>query len=343
MLRTRPILRRPARARWLGAGLVASLLAAALLAAGAVGAAASLSLSAGAESSGGEVQVNAFAPRTLTVTAGESVTWRIDSTEFHTIHFLGGSPPPPFIAASPDGVFLNPAATAPSGGTSYDGSGLAGSGLLTKGQTYSLSFPTPGSYDYVCLVHPEMKGTVVVKAAGETTDSQAVVDARRTAEVNAHLAGRGIPLLMTNLGELPAEGVSAGIAAGTGDHVVMVPRFLPQRVTVKAGDAVTWVWKDPETPHTVTFLGGEQPPDVVIPRPQADGPPKLELNPAVLTPSGDPTSYSGGHLNSGFLDPAQSPAGSGAPTFSVRFDQPGTYEYVCLLHEGMGGTIVVES
>jgi plastocyanin len=28
-------------------------------------------------------------------------------------------------------------------------------------------------------------------------------------------------------------------------------------------------------------------------------------------------------------------------SFNVRFDQPGTYTYVCTLHPGMGGTIVV--
>jgi plastocyanin len=337
-----PIIRRPALSWWPGAGLAAALLALGLPIAAAAGAPASMVVSAGAESAGGHVQLNAFAPHALTIAAGDSVTWRIDSTEFHTIHFLGGSPPPGFVEAGPDGVFLNPAATTPTGGASYEGSGVAGSGLLTKDQTYSLTFPKPGTYEYVCLVHPEMKGSLVVKAAGEATDSLSVVEARRTEEVNAALASRGIPVLMSNVGELPAEGVSAGIAAGAGDHTVMVPRFLPQRVTVKVGDAVTWIWKDPETPHTVTFLGGEANPEVVIPRPQPNGPPRLELNPAVLAPAGDPTDFAGGPLNSGFLDPAQLPPGGGAPTFSVRFTQPGTYEYVCLLHENMAGTIVVE-
>jgi plastocyanin len=30
------------------------------------------------------------------------------------------------------------------------------------------------------------------------------------------------------------------------------------------------------------------------------------------------------------------------PTFSVTFVQPGSYDYLCLLHDGMVGTIVVE-
>jgi plastocyanin len=301
-----------------------------------------LTLSAGAETAGGFVQLNAFAPHTVTIAAGDSLTWRVDSEEFHTVSFLAGTSPPPFVIAEPEGVYLNPAATMPSGGATYDGRSLVGSGLLTLGQTYTLSFPQPGTYEYVCLVHPEMKASVVVKPAGEATDTQATVDARRAAEVNAALATHGIGLLMNSSGEVPVEGASAGIAAGTGDAAVMVARFLPDRVTVKAGDAVSWIWKDPGTPHTVTFLDGAPAPDLIVPRPQPGGPPLLELNPVVLHPSGDPTGYAGGQLSSGFVDPSEMPPGSPAPTFTVRFDQPGTYQYVCLLHENMAGTIVVE-
>jgi plastocyanin len=336
------VVRRPAVAVGLGASLIVALLGLAPPLGAATDEPRSMTISAGAESANAEVQVNAFAPRTITIAAGDSVTWRVDSTEFHTISFLGGGSPPPFIDAGSDGVFMNPAAVMPSGDSSYDGGGVAGSGLLDKGQTYTLTFPKPGTYEYLCLVHPEMTGTVVVKPVGEVTDTPVEVNARRTEEINAALAKNGIAVLASNTGEQPVEGVSAGIAAGAGDHMIMVGRFLPQQVTIKAGDAVTWVWKDPATPHTVTFLGGKPAPDVVIPHPSNDGPPRLELNPVVLEPAGDPTAFAGGALHSGFLDAAQLPPGSPAPTFTVRFDQPGTYEYECLLHEGMTGTIVVE-
>lgn len=302
-----------------------------------------LNASAGGESPDATVQVNAFAPGVLTIGVGDSITWHLDSTEFHTVHFMGGAPPPDFVDAGPDGVFLNSLAAGPVGGSSYDGSGVAGSGLLTKGQTYTLAFPKSGTFEYVCLVHPNMKGTVNVKPTGDPTDTQAQVDARRTEEINSALAEHGIPVLMSNVGELAVEGASAGLTAGAGDQKVMIARFLPERVTVKVGDQVTWIWKDPATPHTVTFLSGDPPPDVAIPRMSADGTPRLELNPGILKPAGDPTSFAGGPLNSGFLDAAQLPPGSPAPTFTVRFDQPGTFDYRCLLHEGMQGTIVVES
>jgi amicyanin len=34
--------------------------------------------------------------------------------------------------------------------------------LLKKGETYSKIFDTAGTYDYVCGIHPSMKGTVKV-------------------------------------------------------------------------------------------------------------------------------------------------------------------------------------
>jgi plastocyanin len=105
-------------------------------------------------------------------------------------------------------------------------------------------------------------------------------------------------------------------------------RFLPQRIVVHAGDTVDWTNRDPETPHTVTFgvepgggpLGAFAPSGV-------DGP-----GHATLT---DP----GASANSGFIG-AGLPFGTG---FSATFVAPGTYHYICALHDdlGMTGTVVV--
>jgi plastocyanin len=78
---------------------------------------------------------------------------------------------------------------------------------------------------------------------------------------------------------------------------------------------------------------------VVLPLPQGQGPPRLSLNPAILAPAGDATNWNGaGYLNSGFLQPLP---GQPTPSFTVRFEAAGTYDYVCVLHEGMTGTVVV--
>lgn len=325
-------------------GLVVGIWAAPMAAPTTAGAAQTLVISAGAESQGGDVQLSEFAPNQITVNVGDTVTWRLDSTEFHNVFFPTGTTPPEFVQPGPDGVFINPQVAIPSGGDSYDGSAPAGSGLLNKGQSWSQTFTKAGTYQYVCDIHPGMEGVVNVVAPGQgqsqAVDTQATIDARRGGQVNAELASKAVPAIVANVGELPAEGASAGVAAGVQNGPADVQRFFPRRVTVKAGDAVTWIWKSQDTPHTVTFLAGQSDPEVVIPQPQAGGPPKLQLNPTIVAPAGDPTNWDGGSfLNSGFVQPMPNQP---SPTFTVRFANAGTYDYVCVLHAGMAGTIVVE-
>jgi plastocyanin len=38
------------------------------------------------------------------------------------------------------------------------------SGSLARGETYEFAFTEPGVYDYICSIHPSMKGTVTVAA-----------------------------------------------------------------------------------------------------------------------------------------------------------------------------------
>jgi amicyanin len=70
-----------------------------------------------------------FVPATLTVPVGTTVTWTNNDEEPHAI-------------AAKDGSFHGP-------------------GMDTHG-TYSFTFTNPGSYNYVCSIHPFMTGTVVV-------------------------------------------------------------------------------------------------------------------------------------------------------------------------------------
>jgi plastocyanin len=316
-------------------GLMASMVAAPMSVASA---AQTLNVSAGSESVDGNVQLNQFAPVQFTVNVGETVTWHLDSTEFHDVVFPGPGAPPEFIQAGPDGVFINPASAFPMGGTSYDGSAAVGSGLLNKGDTFSLTFPKAGSFSFVCTIHPGMGGTVKV-VDGQGADTQAAVDARRSEQVNADLATKAIPAIMANAGQLNTPTATVGIAAGVQNGPADVQRFFPPRVTIHQGEIVSWLWRTEDTPHTVTFLAGQPMPDVAIPVPQSNGPPRIQLNPAVLAPSGNSADWNGAtFLSSGFLQPMP---GHPAPEFAVHFTTSGTYSYLCLLHEGMVGTVVV--
>jgi plastocyanin len=70
-----------------------------------------------------------FGPDALTVPVGATVTWTNDDTDPHTV-------------VAKDGTFR--------------------SGALTKGGTYQHTFDKPGTYQYLCSIHPFMVATVVV-------------------------------------------------------------------------------------------------------------------------------------------------------------------------------------
>jgi len=83
-----------------------------------------------------EIADFAFSPATLTITAGDTVTWTNEDAVVHT-------------ATSVNGAF--------------------DSGDLEQGASYSLTFSTAGTYDYLCTPHPSMTGRIVVVAAAATT------------------------------------------------------------------------------------------------------------------------------------------------------------------------------
>jgi amicyanin len=76
----------------------------------------------------------AFSPRTLTVTAGDTVTWTNQDQAPHDVKTTSG----PASVHSP---------------------------MLGKGGSWSHTFTTPGTYGYVCTVHPDMTAQLVVEPA----------------------------------------------------------------------------------------------------------------------------------------------------------------------------------
>jgi len=122
---------------------------------------------------GNQASVLRFLPVDLTVKAGDSVTWLgNDPHEVHTVTFYDpAGKVPDFIVPQPQGSgspkLVIPHA-APENDTAVDSLDLYNSGLLLPGQSYTFSFPKPGTYTYVCVVHaPQgMFGKIVVEAAG---------------------------------------------------------------------------------------------------------------------------------------------------------------------------------
>lgn len=72
----------------------------------------------------------AFSPLNLSVKVGTKVTWTNNDSAPHTV-------------TSDSGTLLN-------------------SPTLSPGQSYSVTFTTPGTVNYHCTIHPMMRGTVTV-------------------------------------------------------------------------------------------------------------------------------------------------------------------------------------
>lgn len=278
------------------------------------------------------VQVNAFLPRDITVDVGDSITWNIRSGEFHTVTFLSGADAPPLIIVGPGGPSINPAAAAPSGGPTYDGTGIASSGIMNLGQHYTLGFSKAGTFHFLCLIHAGMSGDVHVQDAGTAyPSSQAQYDSLALTSGN-RLTAAGRTLKAQSLAGARSSGlgqavVGAGISLGDAGSLAVM-RFLPSRLVVHAGDTVSWTNHDPETPHTITF--GTEP---------VGGPFAAFLPSGVDQPGHATLSSPDQSANSGFVG-AAFPAGT---SFSATFTAPGTYHFICALHDvlGMTGTVVV--
>jgi plastocyanin len=134
---------------------------------------------------------NAYFRKTITIHKGDKVRWRING--FHTVTFVPtGGPPPGLIVPDPStpvagvndfggipfwfngqpSLRLNPEAALPQGGKVFDPSELLNSGLpLAEGPPppYRLRFKRTGTFSYLCIVHPGMKGKV--RVVGRTAAS----------------------------------------------------------------------------------------------------------------------------------------------------------------------------
>jgi plastocyanin len=310
----------------------------------------------GAESGDKGRQALAFLPNELWVHVGDSVTWAFPTTEIHTISFLrDGQTRPPFPVGCPG--------TTPNG-SDETAAACVNSGVLAGGATYSVHFPTAGNFKFVCLVHANMTGVVhVLDPSQSVPHDQAFYDRqvrKERAELlsdGSRLESRGIATAKRTFGDdegdnegdneqTSREEVTAGIGeivatTGGGSHTVSVMRFLPGRMSVHVGDTVEWTNLEAVTNHTVTF--GVEPSDPPTAPPSSGV--RVDPDGARHAVIGSPTD----NVHSGLLNPArqdriglpQTPLG--VTRFRVTFTSPGTFNYICALHDdlGMKGTVLV--
>ncbi len=157
---------------------------------------------AGGETPDMAMQGLGFYPGNITINEGDTINWTLGGHLVHTVSFLSGAPIPD--PGSPE-VLL------PAGGSTYNGTGVASSGLLLPDMNYSLTFTKRGFYDYRCLIHPGMAGVVIVQPAGSPYPAnQAQYTAQGMNELQADI----------DTGQKLANNLSLKTTPGTNDTTV---------------------------------------------------------------------------------------------------------------------------
>ncbi len=302
---------------------------------------------AGEQTTDEGIQALAFLANELWVHVGDSITWTFPTPEIHTVTFLKQDTSPQQVRPPRPGVPGGGCPGTTPDGSSFDGSTCLTSPELVDGQTYTVTFPKAGNFKLVCLVHNNMTGAVHVLASAEALphdqtfyDTQARKEQTRLLADGVGLEGQGIATAQQSSADAVTVGIGEIVATGGGSHTVSVMRFLQDTIVVRVGDTVEWTNLDPVTPHTVTFgaepAGPPQPPSggVTV---GTDG-----ARHAVITSPA--ASVHSGFLQAAFQDRVPLPQTPlGITRFRVTFTTPGTFNYICVLHDelGMVGRVIV--
>ena len=160
------------------------------------GMAATVTNAPGSSTPGCEETDSCFIPSTVVITVGGTVTWDNTDNAAHTSS--SGT-----AADGPDGVF--------------------DSSLIMAGGSYSHTFDTAGTFDYFCMVHPWMQGTVIVEAEAAHGDDHAE-EMEEMGHGDDH-AAKGIEDLSDQFTASVSSGVIHHIGANTDDDTLIVHLF----------------------------------------------------------------------------------------------------------------------
>jgi plastocyanin len=294
--------------------------------------------SVGAESGDQGRQVLAFLPNEIWIHVGDSITWKlVTKVEPHTVTFLiANQIRNPFNVGCPGYSPDN---------SPFDGTACVSTPPMVNGQTFTVIFPATGNFKLSCLFHENMQGTVhVLGLAEKLPHDQAFYDNQTKSDSKAMLNDMLQDMGKDSHGKhQSANAVTVGlgevVATGGGTRTLSVVRFMQDKVTIHKGDTVEWTSGDVITPHTITF--GTEPVDLIDPSANVtvdtDG-----ARHGVINSTSD-------SMHSGFIQAAPqdriglAQAPLGVTRFRVTFSNPGTYSYICALHDGSGmtGSVVV--
>lgn len=220
----------------------------------------------------------------------------------------------------------------------------------------------PGSYDYLCFLHPGMQGSVRVVDADDHATTQAENDVRsqqqfQRDQANGLAAEAAANVVRFRGGAPGSRTYTVNVSTASSDFHATLLEMLPQKLDLKAGDRVEYKWDAPNEVHTVGF-----PNDAVLPPPfvfdcgasvQAPGagPPCVEPGEAPeligdpgLSPSGTLLTNPSGLVDSGVLAGRDYRLNPDTQVWSVKTNgstTAGAYRYQCTIHDFMVGTLNV--
>jgi len=285
---------------------------------------------AGSSTPGCEDTNNCFIPSIVTISVGETVTWANTDTAAHT---------------------------ATSGSAAYGADGIFDSSLMMAGGCWSHTFDTAGTYGYHCAVHPWMEGSVIV--SGEESTSAPTYTISVSTDKTNYLLNDTVQITIQST---PNQDVSIVVKSANGNILTV------NQLSVSAsGFAITSGWSgldlgtytiearilNTSTESQTTFTVAENPNTVYNALGSAS--PGCEPNcfiPTTITVNvGDSVTFAN-------TDTAAHTATSGSPSdgpsgvfdsslimaggsYSITFDEAGTYDYFCMVHTWMSGTVIV--
>ena len=144
-----------------------------------------------------------FIPNPVTINVGGIVTWENNDTAAHTA--TGGS-----ATEGPSGVF--------------------DSSLIMAGSSFSHTFDAAGTFDYFCMVHPWMEGTLIVEAAGaaEAEAAAAAAEAAAAAAATVTMEPRDPAIdLVNTLRSSISSGSVSSIITNSDDATLVVAIDAP--------------------------------------------------------------------------------------------------------------------
>jgi plastocyanin len=299
----------------------------------------------GAQSKDMGRQANAFLPNEIWIHQGDSVIWKVDSDEIHTVAFLIAAEIRPRFQ---DGCPLKPGPQFFVDSASVDGSSCVTTNPLANGQTFTVTFPKTGNFKLVCLVHANMTGTVhVLDRSLALPHNQDFYDDQAEKERRDLLSDRDQRSDGDDWDMHQSHIHGSEVTAGTGEIVatpggsqnLSVMRFMEPTKVIHAGETVEWTNSDPVTRHTITF--GTEPADFMPPSANVtvdkDGARSATIN-SVSDSVNSGLILASAHERIGIAQ-----AALGVTRFRVKFTQAGVYPYICAIHDnlGMKGEVIV--